>query len=98
MGSTITVHKLNEQGDEVFRYSGTLIEEHGTSLTLQARFDRSDIQFYELTLREGDRFIETYFTDRWLNIFEIHDADEHAEATRIKTLADTPPDPAEQQA
>ena len=24
------------------------------------------------TLRRGDRFIETYYTDRWYNIFEIH--------------------------
>ena len=76
MGSAITVHKLNEQGGEVFRYSGILVEEQGTSLTLEARFDRSDVQFFELTFREGDRFIETYFTDRWFNIFEIHDADD----------------------
>ncbi|NOR90688.1 MAG: DUF402 domain-containing protein [Anaerolineales bacterium] len=78
MSSAITVHKLNEQGVEVFRYSGNLVEERGTSLTLEARFDRSDVQFFELTFREGDRFIETYYTDRWFNIFEIHDAaDDH---------------------
>ncbi len=76
MGITITVHKLNEQGIEVFRYNGILVEEHGTSLTLEARFDRSDVQFFELTFREGDRFIETYYTDRWFNIFEIYDADD----------------------
>jgi predicted RNA-binding protein associated with RNAse of E/G family len=76
MGSVITVHKLNEQGVEVFRYSGILVEEQGTSLKLEARFDRSDVQFFELTFREGDRFIETYYTDRWFNIFEIHDADD----------------------
>jgi hypothetical protein len=76
MGRAITVHKLNEQGVEVFRYSGMLVEEQETSLTLEAHFDRSDVQFFELTFREGDRFIETYFTDRWFNIFEIHDADD----------------------
>jgi len=76
MGSAITVHKLNEQGVEVFRYNGTLVKERGTGLTLEARFDRSAVQFFELTFREGDRFIETYYTDRWFNIFEIHDADE----------------------
>ena len=43
MGITITVHKLNEQGVEVFHYRGILIEEQGTSLTLEARFERSDI-------------------------------------------------------
>ena len=76
MGINITVHKLDEQGVEVFRYSGILVEEQGTSLTLEARFDRSDVQFFEFTFREGDRFIETYYADRWFNIFEIHDADD----------------------
>lgn len=74
MSSALTVHKLNEQGVEIFRYSGSLVEEKGTSLTLEARFERADVQFFELTFREGDRFIETYYTDRWFNIFEIHDA------------------------
>ncbi len=76
MSSAITVHKLNEQGVEVFNYSGTLIGEQGTSITIEACFDRSDVQFFELTFREGDRFIETYYTNRWFNIFEIHDADD----------------------
>ncbi len=76
MSSAITVHKLNEQGVEIFRYSGSLVEEKGTSLTLEARFERADVQFFELTFREGDRFIETYYTNRWFNIFEIHDADD----------------------
>ncbi len=76
MSSAITVHKLNEQGVEVFDYSGTLIGEQGTSITIEACFDRSDVQFFELTFREGDRFIETYYTNRWFNIFEIHDADD----------------------
>jgi protein associated with RNAse G/E len=78
MSSAITIHKLNEQGVEIFRYSGTLIGEQGTSITIEAHFERSDVQFFELTFREGDRFIETYYTDRWFNIFEIHDAaDDH---------------------
>jgi hypothetical protein len=25
-----------------------------------------------MPLRRGDRFLETYFTDRWYNIYEIH--------------------------
>jgi hypothetical protein len=76
MGSAITVHKLDDQGIEVFRYRGILVDEQETSLTIEARFDRSNIQFFELTFQEGDRFIETYYTDRWFNAFEIHDADD----------------------
>lgn len=76
MGSAITVHKLNEQGVEVFRYNGTLVGEKGTSLTLEACFERSEVQFFGVTFREGDRFVETYYSDLWFNIFEIHDADD----------------------
>ena len=75
MGSAITVHKLNEQGVEVFHYNGILIGERGNSLTLEAYYERSDVQFFGLTFREGDHFIETYYSDRWFNIFEIHDTD-----------------------
>lgn len=78
MSNAITVHKLNEQGVEVFRYYGTLVGEQGTILTLEARFERSDVQLFGVTFREGDRFVETYYSDRWFNIFEIHDAgDDH---------------------
>ena len=76
MGSAITVHKLNEQGAEVFHYNGILIGERGNSLTLEAYYERSDVQFFGLTFREGDRFIETYYSDHWFNIFEIHDTDD----------------------
>ncbi len=76
MGSTFTVHKLNEQGFEVFSYNGTFVVEQGTSLTIEAHFDRSDVHFFGVTFREGDRFIETYYSDRWFNVFEIHNADD----------------------
>ncbi len=76
MSNTVTVHKLNEQGVEVFRYSGILVGEQGTRLTLEARFERADVQFFGVIFQEGDRFVETYYSDRWFNIFEIHDADD----------------------
>ncbi len=76
MSNAVTVHKLNEQGVEVFCYSGILVGDQGTSLTLEARFERADVQFFEVTFQEGDRFVETYYSDRWFNIFEIHDADD----------------------
>ena len=78
MSSDITVHKLNEHGVEAFTYSGTLIALQETNLTLEACFELSEVEFFGLTLREGDRFIETHYTDHWFNIFEIHDAgDDH---------------------
>lgn len=41
-------------------------------MVLEAYFDRDDMLFHSMPLRRGDRFIETYYTDRWYNVFEIH--------------------------
>jgi predicted RNA-binding protein associated with RNAse of E/G family len=30
----------------------------------------------EIVLKRGDRFVETFYTDRWYNIFEIYDRDD----------------------
>jgi predicted RNA-binding protein associated with RNAse of E/G family len=73
MGDAITVHKLDHRGAEVWRYQGTVTERTPSSLTLEAFFDRESQTIGGLTLRRGDRFVETYFTDRWYNIFAIHD-------------------------
>jgi predicted RNA-binding protein associated with RNAse of E/G family len=69
----ITVHKLDEHGEEVWRYPGAVLHQSETQITLEARFDGADAEFYELSLRRGDRFVETFYSDRYYNIFEIHD-------------------------
>jgi len=74
MGDSITVHKLDEKGNEAWSYQGTVLSKTTTSLTLQAFFDREDILVEGLLMKRGDRFIETYFSNRWYNIFKIHDS------------------------
>ena len=69
----ITVHKLNEQGVEIWQYKGAVVERTENSLTLHAHFDRENVQFFGLKLERGDLFIETFFEDRWYNIFAIYD-------------------------
>jgi hypothetical protein len=69
----ITVHKLNEQGVEVWQYKGTVVERTENSFTLHAHFDRDDIHFFGLKLERGDLFVETFYQDRWYNIFTIYD-------------------------
>ena len=34
------------------------------------------MQVVQSTLRRGDRFIETFYLDRWYNILEIHDRED----------------------
>jgi predicted RNA-binding protein associated with RNAse of E/G family len=69
----ITVIKRDATGVEVFRYSGVILRQEPERVVLEARFNRSDLTFTGTVLRHGDRFVETFYTDRWYNIFEIHD-------------------------
>jgi len=67
----VEVIKQNSLGIEVWRYTGTVIEKTENVLLLEAYFNRSDLPFHGLVLREGDRYLEVYFTDRWFNIIKI---------------------------
>ena len=71
----ITVHKLNENGTEVWSYHGTVLERTNSSVTLQARFDRSSVELPGLMLNRGDIFIETFYSDRWYNSFAVFEPD-----------------------
>ena len=71
-GPTITVLKLDLNGQVTWRYQGTLVQRDAESVVLEAFFDREDRLFHGMPLRTGDRFVETYYTGRWYNIFEIH--------------------------
>jgi len=73
MKPSITVIKRNPQGQEVLRYSGVLLQQGPDGIVLEAAFTHTDVLVMGTLLRGGDRFIETYYTDRWYNIFEIHD-------------------------
>jgi uncharacterized protein len=71
----ITVLKLNLQRQETWRYTGEVISEDNEKVVLQALFNREDIPFHGILLKTGDRFVETFYFNRWFNIFEIHDRD-----------------------
>jgi predicted RNA-binding protein associated with RNAse of E/G family len=45
-------------------------------VTLEALFNRDDMPFMDIVLKRNDRFVEIFFSDRWYNIFEIHDRDD----------------------
>jgi predicted RNA-binding protein associated with RNAse of E/G family len=68
----ITIVKLDVSGKETWRYQGRILHQQGSRLILEAYFNREDMLFQGMPLCRGDRFVETYFTDRWYNIYEIH--------------------------
>lgn len=65
--------KQDAFGKEMWRYDGRILKREQYCIVLEAYFDRQDMMVNGMPLRQGDRFIETYFTNRWYNIFEIHD-------------------------
>jgi predicted RNA-binding protein associated with RNAse of E/G family len=78
VNDSLTIIKRNLSGEETWRYPGRLLIHEGSRLVLEARFNRPDLLFMGVVWRSGDRFVETYFTDRWYNIYEIHDRDDDA--------------------
>lgn len=71
----VRVQKKNPAGDVVYEYEGLLLRRDEHSIVLEALFDRADMPFMDVVFRMGDRFVEYYYTDRWYNIFAIHDGD-----------------------
>lgn len=72
----VTILKKDLDGVETWRYSGIVLEKTPNRIVLQAHFNRPDVPFHGILLKQGDRFVETFYTDRWYNIFAIHDRDD----------------------
>jgi uncharacterized protein len=72
----ITIYKCDHLGAPVWHYTGTLIERDEAWMCIEARFGREDVATPYVTFRKGDRMVEWFYTDRWYNIFQIHDVDD----------------------
>ncbi len=73
--SEIRVLKQNLAGEVTWQYAGQVLHREPTSVTLEAYFNRQDMPFLDIVLKQGDRYVETYYSDRWYDIFEIYDRD-----------------------
>ncbi len=78
MPDTITVIKKDYEGAETVRYDGVVLERSPEFVRLEAYFNRDDRPLGKVILKRNDRFIETYYTRRWYNVFEIYDRDDGA--------------------
>ena len=72
----ITVLKRNLNGEVTWQYEGRILKREANSVVLEASFNREDTPFMDVILKRGDCFVETFYTDRWYNIFEIYDRDD----------------------
>lgn len=67
------VLKKNLMGEITYHYEGLVLHRTENEVTIEALFNRDDLPFMDIVLKRNDRFVETFFTDRWYNIFRIYD-------------------------
>lgn len=77
MKTEIIIIKRNHLGEDVFRYQGELLERTQNQILVQANFGLENIKLVDIPLEVGDLFLETYYSDRWYNIYEIHAKDDN---------------------
>lgn len=70
--------KKNLADEVTWQYDSDVLRHDENSITVEAFFNRDDMPFQEIILKRNDRFVETFFTDKWYNIFEIYDRDDGA--------------------
>jgi uncharacterized protein len=78
--SNITVEKHNHLGEPVVQYQGEVLKRTDQSVCLRAIYNRPESDFGFVVFRPGDLFIEWFYSDRWYNIFQVHEG----ESARIK--------------
>lgn len=69
----LLVHKNNAAGREVWAWPATRLGATATSVVVEARFNGPEGVVQGLRLSQGDRFVESYFADRWYNVFTVFD-------------------------
>ena len=72
----IRVQKKDPAGEIQHEYEGEVLSRDEHSIVLEAYFDRADMPFMDVVFKNGDRFVEYYFSNRGYNIFAIHDRED----------------------
>lgn len=70
------VLKKNLADEVTWQYEGVVLSREANNVTLEALFNRDDMPFMDIVLKHNDRFVETFYSDHWYNIFEIYDRDD----------------------
>lgn len=67
--------KNDHTGKELWRYPAEIVTQSETEIRLKAYFNRDDQDAGYVTYKRDDLFIETFYSDRWYNVFAIYDRD-----------------------
>lgn len=71
----MNVHKCNAHGKRLLTYPGEVIAADDASVIVRAVWTRERQHLPYVTLEPGDVFIETFYRDRWYNVFEVRATD-----------------------
>lgn len=72
------VYKLDYAGREVWQYPAIVLAREPDAIRLEAYFNRDDVDLGYTVFKRGDRFIETFYANRWYNVFAVYDRDDGA--------------------
>jgi hypothetical protein len=72
----LTIYKCDAHGKVLWQYPGQILSHEAGAIVIDSYFNREDTPFQGIVIKTKDRFIETFHTDRWYNIFEIHDRED----------------------
>lgn len=75
MNAHITIVKNNHLGEEVWQYPGKLIAQSARGYLFEAHFNRGDLDFNGILLKQNDCFLELYLLEKYFNIYQIYDRD-----------------------
>lgn len=68
--------KNDHNGRELWRYPGEVIAQSGHEIRIEAYFNRDDYDAGFVEFKRNDRMVETFYNDRWYNVFAIYDRDD----------------------
>lgn len=74
--SRMKILKKNLAEEVTWQYEGKELRRDENSITIEALFNRDDLPFQDVVFKRNDRFVETFYADKWYNIFEIYDRDD----------------------
>jgi predicted RNA-binding protein associated with RNAse of E/G family len=72
----ITLIKRNYRGEQKVVYTGEVEARGATWVRVRALFRNPDKDAGYVVFRRNDTFIEWHYSDRWYNVFELHDVDD----------------------
>jgi predicted RNA-binding protein associated with RNAse of E/G family len=71
----ITIIKRDPNGQHVLSYTGNVLQRDETSICIEAWFTLNPVDVALFTIERGDRMVEWFYTDRYYNVFRVHDGD-----------------------